>query len=34
MRKNRAIMMASKRDKLIQTPHGLNLHEKENQRER
>lgn len=26
MRKNRAIMLASKRDKLIRTPNGLNLH--------
>ncbi len=34
MRKNRAIMMASKREKLIRTPYGLNLHEEENQRER
>ena len=34
MRKNRAIMLASKRDKLIRTPNGLNLHGEESQRER
>ena len=33
MRKNRAIMLTSKRDKLIRTPNGLNLHEEESLRE-
>ena len=33
MRKNRAIMLTSKRDKLIRTPNGLNLHGEESLRE-